>query len=592
MTITNALKCFSDISSHILQFDLNTSQSHANVSRQQELRDLISNSETVTESTESPDIGPPPISQFVDEDPVKIDLPRRQQRVDAGDGDDLGPALSFNLEQRRKRRESSGLNGQSGNDTIVVSTVPVQEVREPLKAGAKRKLSVREDDDQGSRIQRTQSSPDDFKFTRVVSDDEVKDTAMTQPETVNIKSSRELAVARGVSREKKPTAINNSMRKVLAPKSVNSSPKKTASRVVVDEIKAAKASVPRSGLGKDLSRECNREPILVKSDLGAAINTIEVQPEPETPAAVHIFSPSSSHPSTARPIDNRDTPPPSELNSGTEAVRPSRRARGAISYTEPSLRDKMRRPSKALADAVNRDGKIVQGSSVKAEDGSAPSLIIKTEPEDEDAWKRMPTASVDTLENSPLRAKATESDLLPSSITTHRKRRESILQQGPSSEEKSASENAISSLVAEHRKAKAFAREKAIEQESSRLTATMENLNVNESAELCPTDISTSKSVDDSKLKARPTRRQSSVPRDLTATEDGEASDIEATKRRQVTVTRRRQSTLDMQSGAAAPNGRIQSSLKKSYSSQDMTNDAHGDARSDRISARRRSMML
>jgi hypothetical protein len=494
------------------------------------------------------------------------------------------------LEQRRKRRESGGLNERK--DAVVPAIVPVQEVKESLKAGAKRKLSVREDDDQGSVVQRSQSSPDDFKFTRVVSDNNIKDTAATQPVTARSRSSRELAVARGVNREERPTAVGNSTRKVLAPKSVNNSPKKVARGVMIDDIKAAKVTAPKFGLGKDYSRERDREPILVKSEPEQVDNTVEVQPEPETPAAVHMFSPSSSQPSTARPMDSRDTPPPPELNSGAEGLRPSRRARGAISYAEPSLRDKMRRPTKALADAVNRDGKIAQGNSVKAEEGSALSLTIKAEPEDEDAWKSMPTASTDTVENSPLRAKSNESDLLPSNITTHRKRRESILQQTPLGEEKSASEKAMSSLVTEHRKAKAFVREQAMEQESSKLTTSMENLNVNELPGFCPANLPTSSSVNRSKLKSRPAKRQSSVPQDLTASEDGDASDIEATKRKQVTVTRRRQSNLDVQSGAAAQSGRTQSSPKKSYSSQDMANEAHGDARSDRISARRRSMML
>jgi hypothetical protein len=475
---------------------------------------------------------------------------------------------------------------------IKVSTAPAHEVKESLKAGAKRKLSVREDDDQVNGIAYSGSSPDNFQFTRVVSDEKIKNTTISQPETTTAKTIRELAVARGASREKRSTATIASGRKALAPKSVNNSPKKVARGPATDEVKAAKAVIQRFGVENPRSRERNREPILVKSQPEPIADIIEVQPEPETPAAVDIFSPSSSQPSTARLVDSRDTPPPPDLNSGIEGVRPSRRARGAVSYAEPSLRDKMRRPSKALANAVNKDGKIVQGATIKSEEGCVTSITIKAEPEDEDAWKCMAPASTDTVENSPLRTKATENDLLPSSITTHRKRRESILHHIQSNDSKPTYENTISALVAERRKAKAFAREKALEQEGSNLAKSMECLDVNEFNGPSPTDISNSQSVREEKSKSRPTRRQSSMARDLTVSDDGDASDIEATKRRQVTVSRRRQSTLDGHSGSLGQTSERLSALKKSCSTQDMANRAPDDARSDRVSSRRRSMML
>lgn len=57
-------------------------------------------------------------------------------------------------------------------------------------------------------------------------------------------------------------------------------------------------------------------------------------------------------------IEVRDTTPLPA--SGTS--RPSRRSRGSISYAEPNLRDKMRRPTKELVDAVSGDARFRRAS--------------------------------------------------------------------------------------------------------------------------------------------------------------------------------------------------------------------------------------
>ena len=79
-------------------------------------------------------------------------------------------------------------------------------------------------------------------------------------------------------------------------------------------------------------------------------NAIEIPPT--TPASLEhdLFSPTDSIPS----VDTgRSVPLLSELTSkAAENTRPSRRQRAQVSYAEPSLRDKMRRPGKELADAV------------------------------------------------------------------------------------------------------------------------------------------------------------------------------------------------------------------------------------------------
>jgi len=410
---------------------------------------IISDADTGVDTTDSPEIGPPPVSQFV-EDPVKIGLPKRPRKNELEDLSGLDPALSVNLEQRRKRKDSLGSN-EPKRANSVQSSQDTQESTASLKTGAKRKLSVRDDEepDPASRI--TQSSPDDFKFTRVVGEDKSRNKSASHSENVGSKSIRELAVARGVPREKRSNTTTATSRKALAPKSVNDSPRKNGKSSSQDDIKAAKVDVPKFNPVKDRAREKKLEPVAIKPQTEPLMDTIEIQPEPETPAGLGSFSPSSSQPSTAR-VESRDTPPPPDL--GPEGQRPSRRARGAVSYAEPNLRDKMRRPTKELVDAVTGQTSS-RGSLIKLEDGrTSVGMSIKGEPEEEDSWKRMPLASSATVENSPLRGKAPEQDVLPSSITTHRKRRESLLHQGSEDMPKTGSETAISALITEHRKAK------------------------------------------------------------------------------------------------------------------------------------------
>ncbi|TVY82247.1 Shugoshin, partial [Lachnellula suecica] len=557
----------------------------------QDVVNLIADAEGGLDTTESPEIGPPPVSQFVDEDPVKIDLPKRIRKNDLEDLAGLDPSLSINLEQRRKRKEILGPSEPKGGSNAT-SAPGGQENAGSLKTGAKRKLSVRDDDEPEPLPRTVQESPDDFRFTRVVSEDKARSKTVSQPENTGHKATRELAVARGAPREKRSSTSTTTNRKALAPKSVNNSPRKIGRVPIQDDIKAAKNDVPKFNPTKDNTREKKSEPITVKPQSEPLVDTVEIQPEPETPAAVDdVFSPSSSQPSTAR-VESRDTPPPPDL--GSDVQRPSRRSRGAVSYAEPSLRDKMRRPTKDLVDAVSGEGKSNRGSIVKVEEGrTSTGISIKAEAEEEDAWKRMPLASSETVENSPLRSKAPDQDALPSSITTHRKRRESILYQTSENTPKTGSETAISSLLSEHRKAKAAAKERALEKEGI-LTKAMDKLDIYEFNETSPPgEAVTSRPSQEDKLTSRSTRRASAIPKDLASVDDGEASDIEATKKKEAPMSRRRQSTLGLKGSSANTGLGPDKTVRKTSSTSGFSDSTGaGDTRGDRIAARRRSMML
>jgi Shugoshin C terminus len=562
--------------------------------RRQEILSLVADAEADT--TDSPEIGPPPVSQFVDEDPVKIDLPKRTQKDENEELSGLDPALSINLEQRRKRKDITG-SSESRRASRLEPPHGVREAAGSLKTGAKRKLSVRDDDEPALPV--PPSSPDDFKYTKVVNEDKAKNKLLPQSDKPAGRITRELAVARGAPREK-PAASTATTRKVLAPKSVNDSPKKGSKASIADDIKSAKAEALKLNIVKE-RREKRADQTPVQTSTEPIFKTVEAQPEPETPAALDIFSPSSSQPSTAR--ESRDTPPPPDLGPGTEGQRPSRRARPAVSYAEPNLRDKMRRPTKELIDAVSKDEKAQRGSIVKLEeDVPSTTVTIKAEPEADDDWKHMPAASSATVENSPLSSKAPMSDTLPSSITTHRKRRESILSQAEADLSRTSSGSAIAALLAENRRAKAAAREKAKENEAAKdkvrgaditLAKAMSKLDIYEFRGSSPNpEDAAQKSIKEEKPPSRGSRRVSSVPKDGAAQSESEASDMEGPRKAEGSASRRRQSTLGLRSSSTAESGKdleTDKILKRANSTNGIADSA---SRSERISARRRSMML
>jgi Shugoshin C terminus len=562
--------------------------------RRQEILNLVADAEVDT--TDSPEIGPPPVSQFVDENPVKIDLPKRTSKDEIEELSGLDPTLSINLEQRRKRKDGAG--SSESRRASKVEGSHVREATGSLKTGAKRKLSVRDDDEPNLPV--PPSSPDDFKYTRVVNEDKAKNKLLPQTEKPAGRITRELAVARGAPREKS-TASTAATRKVLAPKSVNDSPKKNSKGLILDDVKSAKGEALKSNVVKE-RKERRPDSVNVQTSIEPIIRSVEVQTEPETPAAPDIFSPSSSQPSTAR--ESRDTPPPPDLGPGTDGQRPSRRARPAVSYAEPNLRDKMRRPTKELVDAVSKDEKSHRGSFVKLEeDAPSTTVTIKAEPEADDDWKRMPAASSDTVENSPLSSKAPISDTLPSSITTHRKRRESILSQAEADLSRTSSGSAIAALLAENRRAKAAAREKAKENEAAKdkvkeeeatVTKAISKLDIYEFRGSSPNpEDALSKSAKEEKPNSRVSRRLSSVPKDGAAQSESEASDMAGPRKTEGSTSRRRQSTLGLRNSSSTTElGKGLETEKTLKRANSTTGIADSASRSDRISARRRSMML
>ena len=555
--------------------------------------DLVA--ETAIDTTDSPEIGPPPVSQFVDEEPVKIDLPTRPKKDSHEDLSELDPALSVNLEQRRKRRDSSS-NSESRLSSKVEPESVEKESTRSLKTGAKRKLSARDDEEPEAATKSTEFSLDGFKFTRVVIEDKPRNKPVYQPERSGSKVARELAVARGAPREKQSAAAAPTSRKVLAPKSVNNSPKKGGKAPNHDEVKAVKDDILKLNPAKERSRERIHELVTIKAPPADQPIQTEAQAEPETPAGLDVFSPSSSQPSTSC-NESRDTPPPPDLGPGTEGQRPSRRARGAVSYAEPNLRDKMRRPTKELVDAVVPGHSLShRASTIKVEEADpATSLRIKPEHEADGEWKRMPIASLTIVENSPLSSKVPIPEVLPSSITTHRKRRESTLAETDLPQSGSAS--AMAALIAESRKAKVEAHQRTFRNESavSKQSTTYDIYDFRSSSPLRAEETLVKPATE--KPASRFSRRHSSTPRDIPPVYDSESSDPEGSRKTDVPKSRRRQSSLGLRSSSSASTEpskeeEAEKTLKKANSHIGFSDPGSSAARHDRVSARRRSMML
>jgi hypothetical protein len=111
--------------------------------------------------SQSPDIGPPPVSRFDDEGPISYN-PEQADAAESEENNEEGErALSINLETRKKRRESGPkLNIRR----VSVFESPPENTEEgatrTVKAGAKRKFSVQEDED------KRQSNSEAFRFSR------------------------------------------------------------------------------------------------------------------------------------------------------------------------------------------------------------------------------------------------------------------------------------------------------------------------------------------------------------------------------------------------------------------------------------------
>ncbi|QIW98068.1 hypothetical protein AMS68_003586 [Peltaster fructicola] len=311
-------------------------------------------------SGDSIDLGPPPVVRFDDE---ALDQPPEEPTRDI---DDEPVKHSINVDTRRKRKESLGSGRR--RSTLISPLLDLEKTPSSLKVGAKRKISDRDREDVAD------DRDDVFQFSRKSSTEEKNCEVLSigaQPAT--------------------QTTIRRPARKVLGEKSTNFSPKK----VRVSEEKGDKAeSKPSRDASRRSSRQSKGSIIPILQDVGSlslpvddppALAVVEVDLLPKTPAASQILSPVSSEPA-CRGVGKADTPPPGDISissstTSLEGARPSRRARAAVNYAEPSLVAKMRRPGKEMLDALSglQDPRNVMSTSRRASEDVMVKSLFKSE---------------------------------------------------------------------------------------------------------------------------------------------------------------------------------------------------------------------
>ena len=563
--------------------------------RRQELANVIT--DAAADTTDSPEIGPPPVSQFVDdEDPVKINLPIRPRKSGTEEVSDRDPTLSVSIEQRRKRRDSS-VSSESRRSSKIETTTVKKENTVSLKTGAKRKLGARDGEEHAIVAKLDESSNDGFEFTRVAHGDKAR--TVPQAERSGSRVARELAIARGGTRPQQCDTAAPSSRKVLAAKSVNDSPKKRSGAPIYDGLEAAKRETPMEMSKKDLSCDTRKDPPSIKPTIAdLLLQTVELQPAPATPLGLELLSPPSSQTSACR-NESRDTPPPPDLGPGADGQRPSRRARSSVSYAEPNLRDKMRRPTKELVDAVIPGTSSLRAIIMKSEaDDFASSVRIKSEPEANDAWKRMPITHHTTVENSPLRGKMAIPESLSSSLTMDKRRGEYIMEENDFLPTTFVRGAAI--VLVGNERFEGGGREEPIENESkaSKNSTSHENYDLRGCSPTAVESADAANLAKEEKPISRFSRRNSSVARTIPSVYESENSEPERLKNSDLPKSRRRQSTLGLRSSSSSAiaesskDDEAETIVEKTSSSTAMSESGSNAARSERLSARRRSMML
>lgn len=367
---------------------------------------------------DSPELGPPPKSQFIDQDIAKADSPSRKTHAESP----KRATESLFSPPSHKANEAVPLPEKTNEPGLPLNLhrqVDESSANQPRKAGSKRKFAAWSD----AEIEPSQQVSDESQLPSVLPEKPTRGKASSRP-------LKEMPIVRKEARGKQGAL--RTARKPLSAKSTNDdlgSPTKVSKSATTDEVAAAKADLLKSKASQERSRP------KAKSNAPVKIEAVSYPVLPTPPTAeltAHIaesapLSPSSPIAEPANGDHRGDTPPPLDISSMGETSRPSRRNRAAVSYVEPNLRDKMRRPTKELYDAVAGERKYAQRS------GQAEQLDrVKRESDVPESWKMMPSAPAqpghaepESTPASPLAPRRLCPQALPDSVATERRRRPS-----------------------------------------------------------------------------------------------------------------------------------------------------------------------
>ncbi|KAI1855297.1 hypothetical protein JX266_000162 [Neoarthrinium moseri] len=539
------------------------------------------------DTTDSPDLGPPPVSRFVDEDPVKIGLPTKSSSEAERVEESLSKPLVREAKEPTPENEPAEEEPQKIESSFqkpVSRPVVLLPAPEPEVAKANLKRKTREDEERDAALEmRPRGDP-----TKLVKGGkENLPFALDRPASRPIKH---LPLARKDAREKpiaaKPSAAP---RKPLGAKSANevvNSPKKSAKGSILDEIAKAKAEFKGSERTKERAKPKMKEaptPVEIPAPEPEPVQVASVDIAPDALSAEpDLAMPDSPQPAAPRE-EMRDTPPPADISAKGETSRGSRRAKAAVSYAEPNLRDKMRRPTKQLFDAVAGEGKSMRRTS-HSKSIDLPS--VKSE-EKSQGWKDLPAASgsaASEMAASPLVRKVSRtspSDLLPTTDLTDRRKRDSV--QGGASDNSAPATGKVSNKPMNRRLEEIATRE-------AEVAKIFDGEDVYEFTSSSPKSNGSQASTPEktrktSSSRAGKSRRLSSIMREELAAEAASTGPHEKSKnpRKRASMTvQKTTSRFDSEDGPAEGDSSFNST-----SSGDM--DA---AVKDKVAMRRRSMML
>lgn len=269
------------------------------------------------------------------------------------------------------------------------STPAPEHIKAPAKAGSKRKFAQDESENAGPRqITNENAAP------RIAAADKV-----SIREKAGGKTLKELTHMRKEAREKQPISV--SARKPLGVKSTNddiSSPRKNPKPIAMDEVAAAKAGLVKPKPTRERTKSKARMDTATKimpvpvPEIAPPITTT-IKSDLTIPVSEPVLmSPNSPGPASGGEDHRGDTPPPADISLNGETARGSRRNRATISYAEPNLRDKMRRPTKDLFDAVAGEGKYARRAS-QCDQPTSEGPKIKRESDVGDSLRRIPLAT-------------------------------------------------------------------------------------------------------------------------------------------------------------------------------------------------------
>ncbi|KAI0432903.1 hypothetical protein F5Y09DRAFT_120865 [Xylaria sp. FL1042] len=401
-------------------------------------------SEAEDTSRDSLELGPPPVSQFVDEDPVKLDLstltklltPALSESDTSGSEDTCHNSKSYPTPPSTSTKTQDTVEERSKESRIEI-TKPANEIlptsepektSQPSKANLKRK-SREEDEKENIPV----SKPPLLAGAATKSQ---LGRAMNEKPKSTSRLIKELPISRRDARDK---PSNTTQRKPLGAKSSNEalgSPKKQAS----GDGKKGKSKVEEKEdepTRHHLKLQKETMPVkIIHNSPPKAPPCVDI--EPESPSAEPNVAVPDSPESCAQREDMNDTPPPVDISSRGETTRANRRARAAVSYAEPNLRDKMRRPNtKQLFDAVSSENKNSRRTSqCQRDEPSSATSVVKSGARSGSSRKEISSqggsndfsGDIDIMA-SPLAQKTTRASALedlPTTVTTTRKKKDPV----------------------------------------------------------------------------------------------------------------------------------------------------------------------